>query len=197
MTIKKVILASQSPQRQQMLASLHVDFEAIPADIDELAIQHPDFKIRAHKVAEGKARKIIASHSEAIVLAADTFVLSSSGVTLEKPADLAEAKKMLRMLSGSSFTEVTGCFYYDGVSKTEAKSSVVTMAKFRKLTESEIEQFVTTEPVTTWSGAFCPAYPTSVALLESVNGSLSSFTHGFPVEFFQPLLAKSGVFSKK
>ncbi len=189
-----VILASQSPQRKTIMETLGIPFEVLPADIDEQAIKANDHKQRAQLIAQAKAQAVSRQRPDAVILACDTFTVDVATATaFEKPADVEEAKRMLRAQSGKELMAYTGVCYLDQIDDFEESTTIETSCAFRELSDEEIEHFVMNEPVTTWSAAFCPAYPSSAALLSEVSGSLTSFTHGFPVEFFVPLLQKSGV----
>jgi septum formation protein len=191
-TTRQVILASQSPQRRVMMETLGVPFQAVPAHLDELAITAPTQVERAAAVALAKAQTIAALYPNAVVLAGDTYVLFND-TALEKPRSLEEALQMLRTQSGQQLVAVTGVAYLDPEHHIVENTTIQTEFAFRELSEAEIERYVTTEPVVTWSAAFCPAYATGAALVAHTNGSFTSFTHGFPLEFFVPLLQRSGV----
>jgi septum formation protein len=190
--MRQIILASQSPQRRDLLQTLNIPFEIIPADIDEKAITNPDLSKRAALIAAAKARKVAELHPNAIIIAGDTYIIDGNQA-LEKPETLDEARQMLRQQSGRMTTEVTGVCYLDKKNGIEHSSVVEAKTWFRQLSEAEIERFVTTEPVLTWSAAFCPAYLTSMALIDKIEGSFTSFTHGLPLEVIVPLLRQSGI----
>jgi septum formation protein len=191
-TTRQVILASQSPQRRALMETLQVPFITAPADLDELAITAPTQVERAAAVALAKAQKVAQLYPDAIILAGDTYIVHQ-GRALEKPQSLDEARQMLREQSGQTHTEITGVAYLDPEFGIFENTTIQTECTFRELSETEIEHYVTTEPVLTWSAAFCPAYATGAALVASTRGSFTGFTHGFPLEFFVPLLRKSGV----
>lgn len=188
-----VILASQSPQRQNLMSSLGIPFEVCPANIDEQAIIHSDSKIRAGLVAQAKAQAVQKKYPQAIIIAADTYI-DLAGETLEKPVDLDEARDMLQKQSGKVMTELTGFCYLDPQNKMEVVTTAVAAVEFRELTQVEIERYVITQPVLTWSAAFCPAYDSGATLIKTINGSFTGFTHGLPLEELVPLLQKSGVY---
>lgn len=196
--MSQIILASQSPQRKLILSTLGIDFEIKPADIDEQAVPHSDLKTRAANIAIAKAKAIAKDYPQTIIIAADTYPVFGTK-TLEKPRDLDEARQMLNTLSGKTFEAYTGWCYIDGNRKAEAgqifeKSGVaVTTTTFRDLGDAEIEHYITTQPVTTWSAAFCPAYHEGAALVARVEGSMTGFTHGLALEELVPLLRESGV----
>ena len=187
-----IILASQSPQRKNMLATLGVPFEVVPSQIDEAAITAATHFERAKQVALAKAQAVHKKYPEAIIIAGDTYLVDGEK-EFEKPVDVAEAQSMLEYLSGKKVQEVTGFAYIDQQNKIEVSTTVVVKLQFRQLSIKEIKRYVETEPVLTWSAAFCPAYDTGVALIASVEGSVTSFTHGLPIELVAENFRKSGV----
>ncbi len=191
---RRVILASQSSQRRMILEALGIEFETIPADLDEALIQDEDLVKRAEKVARAKAEEIQRLHPDGIVIAADTFLISNNQA-LEKPVSLIEAAEMLKLQSGQTIQAVSGLCYLDEEKGVDFSTSVVTEVTFRELSDQEISQFieVNREKVITWSGAFSPAYPSGAHLIDSITGSYNGFTYGFPIEVVIPLLKKSGV----
>jgi septum formation protein len=179
----RLILASQSPQRRAILETLGIPFEVKPANIDEAAIQDPSPFVRAGKLAKAKAEKIQAENPEAIIVAGDTFVWIANHLMYEKPQDLAEAKKMLLNMQATTITVITGVCYLDPHREVARNEIAVNKARFRELSESEIEYYINTQPVTTWSGGFSPAYLAGMALFAEVTaGSFTAFTHGLPIE---------------
>jgi len=175
------------------------DFEIMPADLDELAVTAPSQQQRAEKLARLKVaaiseelKKRDMGQSEVAILGADTYVITDQDEVLEKPASKEKARQMLAAQSGSTVRVLTGAAYEVWRFKEDASPELtqqkgtieVAECTFRDLTQQEITHFVENEPVTTWSAAFCPAYPTSAAFVDTFSGSLTSFTHGFPVGFF-------------
>ena len=194
-TPRQLILASQSPQRQAILATLGIPFEVVPADLDEKAIQDVDPLKRAEKLALAKATAVQAQFPEAVVVAGDTFVVFNDQ-TLEKPVDLDEAKQMLTLVSGKEVVVVTGVAFLDPSHQIQHVQAVTNQAVFRPLDPLEVERYVTTQPVLTWSGAFSPAYLEGMALFAEVkNGSFTAFTHGLPLELVAKWLRESLVLS--
>ena len=189
---RTIILASQSPQRKNIMQATGVDFKVVPADIDEQAIIESDPVTRASKIAHQKAATIQEKYPAAIVVAADTFIVLNDEV-LEKPHDLQEAKEMLMKQAGQVLTELTGFCYLDPVEQISFTKTVAVEVKLRELSEAEIDYYIATQPVLTWSAAFCPAYDAGASLIKSINGSFTGFTHGLPLEELMPLLQQSKV----
>jgi septum formation protein len=178
------ILASQSPQRARLLETLPYRFKVFPADIDESAIKFKNPRDKAKKIALAKAKAVLEKVSgEAMVVAADTFCLCQ-GKILEKPKSKSEAREMLDFQNQQEFEAITGyAFIYQNSHKKIIKnSSVSTRASFRHLSSLEIENYITYQPVLTWSAAFSPAYDAGMALLAWSKGNLTAFTHGLPID---------------
>lgn len=138
----RIILASQSPRRQELLRMADVDFEVLTiADIPE------DFPAEMPKseVAEYLALKKIAAYKElwtrpkTLVIAADTIVVLGDDI-MNKPADREEAITMLKRLSDSMHTVLTGVAIRD--SQKERSFTASTNVYFRKLKDSDIEAYV-------------------------------------------------------
>lgn len=194
-----VILASQSKQRRILMETLGIPFEVIPADIDEKAITHSDPVIRAELIATAKAQVIAQqwkqkseNTGDAVIIAADTFCFMDSEL-FEKPTDKADAVRMISELSGKISVAVTGFCLISTRSNTQIVDSVRTNMKMRNLAADEIARYVEQNEVTQWSGGFSPAYHEGMALFESIDGSLTSFSHGFPMEVVVPALREAGV----
>jgi len=178
------ILASQSPQRANILKTLAYDWRIMPADLNEQAIEFKNPRDKAKKIAVAKAtliQKEIAG--SAIIVAADTFSVCR-GKILEKPNTKAEAREMLEWQNGQSFQSLTGyAFIYQQNDQLIQESGVVIVkAKFRHLSSAEIENYLANNPVLTWSAAFSAAYDAGMALISEVRGNLTALTHGLPVD---------------
>lgn len=102
-----VVLASQSPRRRELLTQAGVQFEVVPADIDETRLADEEAAAYVQRLALEKARKVLHQRPDALVLGADTTV-ALDGDVLNKPADAREAEAMLRRLSGRVHQVHTG-----------------------------------------------------------------------------------------
>mgnify|MGYP000877815503 CR=1 FL=1 len=186
---RKIILASQSKQRLKLLkAAISLPIEVFPADLDEQAVPFIDQYDKAEKIALAKAEKIAANYKEAIIIAADTFCYLQ-GRILEKPKSLDEAREMLAFQSDKKIEVLTGYAFLNTKSNTQVSGCEKVMVKMRRLSRDEIERYVTSEPVLTWSAAFSPAYDSGMALIESINGNLTAFSHGLPINLLMEFLS--------
>ncbi len=178
------ILASQSPQRAKLLATLPYSFKIIPANIDESSISFKNQRQKAQKIALAKALEVAKTiKGEAIIVAADTFCVCQ-GKILEKPKTKAQAREMLELQNNRQIQAITGyAFIYQSPQGQIVKNaSVLTRARFRQLSSAEIEHYLAHQPVLSWSAAFCPAYDAGMALLAWSRGNLTAFTHGLPID---------------
>lgn len=186
-----IILASGSPQRQNILRAAGVVFSALAADIDEKAVAAGvPLEQRALTIATAKAEKIRLLHPDSRIIAADTFSVFGSEI-LEKPVDLTDARRMLRLVSGRTIMSHTGLFCDDPRQGITLRTTVLVQITFRKLSTAEIERYVTTQPVTTWSAAFSAAYDVGMALIARTEGSLTALTHGIPMELVLNFLSET------
>ena len=140
----QLILASQSPRRQQLLQLLRVSFVVRPADIDEAMDPNLPPQQEVARVSKLKAEATPREPGD-VVIAADTIVVLQDKV-LGKPADKADALAMLRALSGRDHQVMTGITVLrDGKAVTHTE---ITDVQFRPLTEDEILRYVETgEPM--------------------------------------------------
>ena len=138
---KKIILASNSPRRRELLAGLDLDFEVkVIKGIDESypETMAPD-KVAQYIAAKKADAYVPAIHEDDLVITADTVVIVDNDI-LGKPHDESEAKAMLRRISGRSHQVVTGVCL---VTKDKRREfSVSTDVTFRSLSESEIDYYV-------------------------------------------------------
>lgn len=136
----KLVLASQSPRRKELLAGLGLDFEVRVKQVNEdFPMELPALEV-AQYLAKKKADAFLLDLSSGeIVLTSDTVVVLD-GVILGKPADASEARAMLTALSGKSHRVVTGLSITSAI-KQETHSDVATVY-FRNLSDEEIDFYV-------------------------------------------------------
>jgi len=138
---RKLILASASPRRKQLLKLLGVDFSVKPANINE-DIEFSVPNEYCMQLAAGKASSVaLSTKSDAIVLGADTIVFYN-GEILNKPQTILEAKQMLRKLSGQTHQVYTGVALVHTSSGIKRTFFVKTDVEFRTLGDDEISAYV-------------------------------------------------------
>ncbi len=147
----RVILASQSPRRRELLSLVGIDHEVQPADIDETPWPDEAPVPHTERLARGKAQVIAARAPEALVIAADTIVVID-GAILGKPADIPDARAMLRRLSGRTHEVCTAMAVAQG---ERVESAVVRVpVRFRALDDETIARYVNTGEPMDKAGAY-------------------------------------------
>ncbi len=137
----RVILASTSPRRQDLLRSIDVDFEVIPADIDESALAGESPEALVKRLSAQKAAVVADNYPDALVIAADTIV-TVDGEVLAKPVNAEQNHDFIRRLSGNSHQVHTGHALRLG--KRSLLKVVRSDVRFRSLSEAEIDWYVST-----------------------------------------------------
>lgn len=186
-----VLLASGSAQRKKLLDALGIEYNIMPAGVDESSIVETDLHERAKKIAELKADWIAERYDNKIIISGDTFV-ELNGQILEKPESLAEAHRMWEGLSGNTVSVYTGYCYWDrelGLKVLETKTTNIT---FQEISHQEIERIVKEVPVLRLSGAFNVLFLECAVYTEKIEGSLTNI-YGLPMEEIRLLLQRSGV----
>lgn len=151
MSAMRVILASQSPRRRELLALVGIPHEVMPADIDETQWPGEEPVPHAERLAREKAQRIATMVPEALVIAADTIVVLDGDV-LGKPASAAEAIETLGRLSGRTHTVHTAVAV---ARRGELRSGVESVeVTFRPLDASTIARYVATGEPMDKAGAY-------------------------------------------
>lgn len=149
--MKKLILASGSPRRKELLSLYTTDFEIHVSDFDESAVTADTPARLVEKLARGKCLAVAARHPGNLVLGCDT-VVDVNGEVFGKPHSVEDAKRMLRALSGATHAVHTGVCVSDG-KRTESfvDSCRVT---FFPLSEEEIDFYASTQEPYDKAGAY-------------------------------------------
>lgn len=164
----KIILASQSPRRTEILSSLGIKHTIQVADIDETPMDGELPGDLVMRLAEGKAMKVAESLSEGFVIGSDTIVVFD-GQILGKPVDDADAFEMLRSMSGHHHNVMTGVSIVDAGSG-EVKTDVgITRVLMKPMTDSTINAYITTGEPVGKAGAY-GIQGVGSSLIESIEG---------------------------
>ncbi|CAA9577230.1 MAG: Septum formation protein Maf [uncultured Truepera sp.] len=137
----RLILASASPRRRELLANLNFPFEVVPADIDESFTTEDEPFDLVRRLSTAKAETVAQAHPDALVLAADTVVVSRDEI-LGKPKTAEENLDYITRLSGRTHEVFTGHAFVLG--DRRAERVVQTAVRFRKLSDGEITRYVAT-----------------------------------------------------
>jgi septum formation protein len=183
----RLVLASASPRRTQLLAQLGIAHEVHPPQIDERRRSGEAPAAYVERVAREKAAAVAERVPRALVLAADTAVVAGEEV-LGKPADPAAARSMLMALSGRTHRVITAVAV-DGSAR--AACSVETRVSFRALSEADVAWYVGTGEPLDKAGAYA-IQGAGGAFVERVEGSVSNVI-GLPLVETLALLATAGL----
>ena len=151
MTALRVILASQSPRRRELLNLVGIAHEVQPADIDETYLTGERPREHAERLARGKTEVIVEREPDAVVIGSDTIVVVDGDV-LGKPADDSDAARMLARLAGRSHTVITAvAVAWRGETRSAVEEVGVT---FHPLTSKEIDAYIATREPMDKAGAY-------------------------------------------
>ena len=183
----RLVLASASPRRADLLRAAGIPFDVLPVDIDE-RFRHgekPDDAVA--RLAEAKANTAAASHPDAVVLGADTTVVIR-GEALAKPASEEDAVRMLRLLSGRTHDVLTGvCVCYGSRRLMHVEPTRVRMAQ---MSDAEIDWYVSTGEPFDKAGGYAVQGLAS-RFIEGIDGSYSNVV-GLPISSVYELLKELG-----
>lgn len=173
-----LILASASPRRLQLLAQVGVTPHQVdPADIDETPQKDELPRRLALRLAQEKAQAVAPRHPDAYVLAADTLVAVGRRI-LNKPADEAEARKMLGLLSGRAHRVMTGVAVIAPGGKMASRLSE-TRLHFKQLSAREIDRFIASGDWVDAAGGY-KIHQTAGAFATQLSGSFTGVV-GLPL----------------
>ena len=174
-----VILASASPRRSQLLASMDIEFEVVPSHVEELIDGYDFIPDLCEANARIKAEPIADMHPECLVIAADTMVYLEDTL-YGKPTDIDDAHRMLTRLQGRTHQVTTGVsliYHNEEISKS---FSVITNVTFLSLDVGQISEYLAKiDPLDKAGGYAIQEHKQMIA--KRVSGSVSNVV-GLPVE---------------
>jgi septum formation protein len=188
MTAPRVILASQSPRRRELLTLVGIPHAVQPADIDETYLPGEQPGPHAERLAREKAAVVSSGDPEALVIGSDTIVVVDGDV-LGKPRDEAHAAQMLTRLSGRSHVVMTAvAVRWRGEERSSVEAVGVT---FHPLTVQDIHAYIATGEPMDKAGAYgIQGY--GATIVERVDGDYFAVM-GLPLQRVVRLMAELGV----
>jgi nucleoside triphosphate pyrophosphatase len=185
----KVILASASPRRRQLLGAAGIEFEVIESMVPEEHVAGEPARDYALRMARDKARAVSSRFPDAIVVGADTIVVCENQI-LEKPADANDARRMLAMLSARVHTVITAFALARGGNILES-SPMESLVTFRRLADAEIDDYIATAEPYDKAGAY-GIQGVGGGFIAHVDGSRDNVM-GLPTQRVVAALARFGV----
>lgn len=185
----RIVLASRSPRRHDLLNLIGIEHDVVPADIDERVRGRERPSRHAERLAREKAAAAAADRDENLIaIGADTIVLID-GKILGKPTSAVDAGSMLSLLSGREHTVVTAVAVARGRKVRSAVEEV--LVKFRKLSDEEIDAYIATGEPMDKAGAYgIQGY--GATIVERIKGDYFAVM-GLPLVTLVTLLGEVGV----
>ena len=183
--MRKIILASASPRRKEILELADLKFDVMPSDAQEITTKTAPNEV-VMELASIKAKDIYKkSEKQSMVVGADT-VVAYQGQILGKPADEADAKRMLTMLSGQTHEVYTGvCLIEDGEAKTFYEETKVT---FYEISDEQIDRYIKTGEPMDKAGSYGIQGKAAV-FIKGIEGDYYNVV-GFPIARFLQEITK-------
>ncbi len=188
--MQKVILASGSARRKEILTRLGVEFEVKESMFDESLVATDDPVELAEELALQKVLAVAKSEHDAIVIGGDT-VVEVEGEMIGKPVDPVDASRMMRLLSGKEHRVVSGVAVVNSLTGEQLVSSDSTVVKFRDLSPHEIELYVASNAWKGFAGGYAIQGKAAPFVL-GYHGNLSAII-GFPIVMVADFLEQMGV----
>ena len=180
--MSKIILASKSPRRQELLKTITEDFICIPSEAEEIIPDNIETEEVSTYLATLKATDIYSSNKDSIVIGCDTVVINDNKI-LGKPIDLEDAFNMIKSLSGKTHKVITGCCIIYNEKEYTFKS--VTEVEFYQLTDEEINQYISTDEPYDKAGAY------------GIQGRASLFVKSIKGDYFNVVGLPISLLSRK
>ena len=192
--MRKIILASASPRRREILGITGLSFAVCTSDYEE----NLDLPLRPRALARflsrKKAESVASRYKNAIIIAADTFIVFRDRL-LGKPRTGKEAERMLRMLNGKAHSVITGFTIMDSGSGKTLSRSVETKVYFKKLDREEIRAYVRSKEPLDKAGAYA-IQGRGAVFIKKIDGDFFNVM-GLPLSALTEGLKKFGVYVLK
>lgn len=181
--MKRIILASSSPRRKELLSQIVDNFEIIPATKDEKILKCYPLTYVSCYLAKQKALEVFEKNLDALVIGADTTVICKHQI-LGKPKDKEDAIRMISLLSNKTHLVVTGVYI---ISKEfKKKIRCVTKVTFKKLSEKQIQDYCSLNSIYDKAGAYA-IQGEAREFIDHIDGDYNNVV-GLPIDKIKPYL---------
>ena len=188
---QKIILASSSPYRKELLKRLDITFTTVSPEVNERYFQNELISDYVLRLAKTKAESIVSKNDSSLIIAADQALQCDKKI-LGKPGNYNKAKEQLIFMSNRSLTFYTGLCLINTETKIIEEDVVSFRVDFRKLTESEIENYLVKEKPYDCVGSF-KSEKLGISLLKKMNGDDPTALIGLPLIRLCKMLRNQGV----
>ncbi len=186
----RLILASTSPRRREILALLGLPFEVIPPSFDELALPNRPVEDEVLAFALGKAESVARDNPESIVIGSDTMILLNTK-KIGKPDGIADAKRILSALSGKTHRILTSVAIFDGLGGPGLRIVDGVTVLMHDYSDKEIEHYLSCSESLDKAGAYS-IQGEGRALIESIHGDYLTAV-GLPLKPVADYLKSQGI----
>jgi MAF protein len=187
----QLILASSSAYRRTLLARLGLPFTSISPSIDETPLQEESVQALVERLALGKAKAIADRYPQALIIGSDQACICGSTI-LGKPGDMTRARLQLQACSGKQVDFYTGLVLLNSATGCWQQSMDVFSVTFRKLGETEIENYLQLELPFDCAGSF-KAEGLGITLFEKMTGKDFHSLIGLPLISLCDMLREAGI----
>lgn len=188
--MKKIILASSSPRRKELLKKLGIPFEVVASQFEELMDSTIDSHSLAKKLSFGKAQAVASYYKNSIIIAADTFIVCN-GELMGKAHTEAEARKMLNKLSGRQHLVITGFAVIDTQTNRTISYSEQSTVYIKKLNKKDIDDYIKSGEPFEKAGAYA-IQGLGAKIIEKYEGDYFNIV-GLPINSLSKTLAEFGI----
>ena len=178
-TVIKLILASTSPYRKQLLQRLRIPFSCRSPDIDESQLPDEPPEHQVLRLAEAKAARIAAGEPDAIIIGSDQLAVLD-GKILGKPGSQENAREQLRSMSGHCVRFLTGLCLFNAASGHKQLDCVRVDVYFRVLSDQQIDRYLEAEQPYQCAGSF-KSEALGISLIEKLDGPDPTALIGLPL----------------
>ena len=188
---QKLILASTSPYRRELLSRLGLSFEVANPETDESQLPGETPENLALRLSEAKARAVAVNHPDALIIGSDQVAVMENRI-FGKPGNHERAVKQLQELSGKTVNFFTGLCLLNAQTGQAEVRGVPTLVGFRDLSNQEIESYLQREPAYNCAGS-AKSEGLGITLLKYMRGDDPNALVGLPLIALSEMLRNQGV----
>lgn len=188
---QKLILASTSPYRRELLSRLGLPFEVANPQTDETPLPNETPEALSLRLSEAKARAVATLYPDALIIGSDQ-VATVDGKIYGKPGTHERAVAQLRELSGKTVNFFTGLCLFNAQSGIADVRGIPTLVTFHQLTDNEIENYLRREPAYNCAGS-AKSEGLGIALISSMRGDDPNALVGLPLIALCDMLRQQGL----
>jgi septum formation protein len=190
--LPRLVLASTSPFRHQLLSRLGLCFETAAPGTDETSLDNEHPAATAERLAETKARAVAADYPEALIIGSDQVAYCGAAV-YGKPVNVGAAMAQLQAMRGKAVIFHTGLCLLNARTGVAHLRGVATEVRFRQFTDSEIQRYLDREPDAIHCAGSAKCEALGITLLESMRGDDPNALIGLPLIALCDMLRAEGV----